>query len=678
MSYEVIYNDVPLHEYFDILKVTKRVLPKRTNYTKDIPSRHGLVYLDYKYEPKEITLECLIKADDNEELAEASRFIAFILDVRNERPLIISDDPQKYYLAVVSDTDTIEQVRYNGKFNLTFICYNPIAYSIEEDQFEANASKITTVNNAGTTETYPKVSIEFSKKAYFLQCTNYDKRTVLVGAPEDQDLVTADFNPEVLLDACETLEGWTTVSSSSLDADRTADGSVTINGGGYALTYGNLGTATEKWHGGAVRKNLTSPTEQFEIKVKMQHNSKGDVKGTGAGTSAPSGNGSQYKITADPSLRIRSGRGTSFSKVGSIPKGKIVTVTEISNNWGKVTYGGATGYISMQYTQKYTPPTTSTGGSYKITANPSLIIRSGRGTNYKKLGNIPKGTTVSISEISSGWGKVTYNKITGYVSMKYCSKVSSTKSIDYSISTLAEASAESRMGMIEVYGYDQYGAKLFKMRLYDSSKYYEATRPSIDIGNNTVLYDKNNVPAAQTKTITNSDKTTEVQKIDSGKFGDWNEFEGWFTITRKKNSKGQFEWQCAIEKIGDDGKVIKPLKSNTLVNTKYPSTNLSNIVVYFAQYGSEQIVDVMTVNHIKVTNLANPPKPTENKPLFKKGDTLLLDFETEKIYKNDELYMEELDIGSQFFTCPVGNSEFICKSDDDGIDIITSIQKRWL
>lgn len=675
MSYEVIYNDVPLHEHFDILKVTKRVLPKRKNYTKDIPSRHGLVYLGYKYEPKEITLECLINADNNQDLAESMNFIAYLLDVQNESKLIISDDPSKYYLAVVNDTDVLEQVRYNGKFNLIFICYNPIAYSAEEDFFDPDENLITTVSNTGTKETYPKVSVEFKTNAHFLQCTNYDKKTILVGLPPDIQKPTAPFSPITLKDHCETLEGWTTTSS--VDSGRVAEGTVAINGGGYGLTYGNLGSSDSGWHGGAVRKNLTALTEQFNIRVKMEHNSKGDVKGTGGGTKPPVTGSNQYKITADPCLRVRQARNTSSSILTKIPKGKIVTVTEIQNNWGKVTYNSKTGYIYMQYTQKYNPPAPSSSAQYKVTPREGLNMRSGRGTKYSKLTAIPYGTKISVSEISGGWGKTTYNKKTGYVSMQYCSKVSSTRSIN----TLAEEtvpSAENRIGLIEVYGYDQHGAKLFKMKLYDSDKYYEATRPEIEIGNTLVLQDTNKVPPAKTKTEKKDDKTTEIKKIDSGKFGDWNEFVGYFNIKRVKNAKGEFEWQCSVEKINDSGKIVKTIKTNKLVSSKYPKTPLSNVVVYFAQHTNEQIVDVMNVNEILVENLSRPPKPEENEPIFKQGDVLLLDFESEKVYKNDRLFMDKLDIGSQFFTCPVGNSEFICNSDDKTIDIVTAIQTRWL
>lgn len=690
MAYEVNYNGVDLHEYFDILKVTKRVLPKRTNFAKDIPSRHGLVYLNYKYEPKEITLECLIHADDNLELTNTMEYIAYVLDVANPSKLIISDDPFKYYMAVVSETDDIEQVRFNGKFNLTFICYDPIAYGLEPVLFNADAKKIVTVANPGTTNAYPKVNIEFSNTAHFLQCTNYDGKTVLVGTPPDVQKPTAPFSPIVFDDSCETLEGWTTVSSSSLDKDREAGGSIQVNGGGYGLTYGNLGSGTNGWHGGAMRKNLTQPTDQFEIIVKMEHNSKGDVRGQGAGQNPPpspppsDGGGTtpatvDYRITAEPSLRIREGRGTHTRQIGSIKRNTVVGISEIDKGWGKVTYNGVTGYCSMDYCVLAANSVPSSGGQYKITSRKGVNIRSGRGTNYKKLTAIPYGKVVSVNDIDKGWGRVSYNGKTGYMAMQYCSPVNNSRS-KY-LMPFAEGetpSAENRIGLIEVYGYDSYGAKLFKMKLYDSDKYYEATRPEIEIGSNLVLQDNNKVPAPKTITETNEDKTSTTKPVDSGKFGDWNEFVGNFRIKRVKNSNGNYEWQCSVDKLGENNIVSKTISTSTLVDSRFPKTELSNIVIYFAQFNSEEIVDVMNISNIYIKNLQDPPKPEENKPLFKQGDILLLDFESEKVYKNTDLFMNELDIGSQFFSCPVGNSQFICNSDDQNIDIITSIQTRWV
>lgn len=61
-------------------------------------------------------------------------------------------------------------------------------------------------------------------------------------------------------------------------------------------------------------------------------------------------------VTAEPSLSVRNGRGTTFSKIGSFKTGTKVNVWYIGkdNNgelWGSCSYQGKTGYIHMGYTK---------------------------------------------------------------------------------------------------------------------------------------------------------------------------------------------------------------------------------------------------------------------------------------------------------------------------------------
>lgn len=58
----------------------------------------------------------------------------------------------------------------------------------------------------------------------------------------------------------------------------------------------------------------------------------------------------KYKITASY-LALREGPSISDTKINSIAEGTEVTVTEIKNDWGKVTYRGESGWISMLYTE---------------------------------------------------------------------------------------------------------------------------------------------------------------------------------------------------------------------------------------------------------------------------------------------------------------------------------------
>lgn len=689
MAYQVTYAGIPLHDYVKIRNVKRKVLPTRENFTKNIPAQHGEFYMGYKYLPREITLECTLLASSKEEHADVISELAFILDVNLPSRMIISDNPDKYVYAVPDGDINIDKIRYNASIDIKFICYDPYMYSVEEDFFTdepmKNNAKAITIQNSGSTSAYPIIDIGFTKDAHFVQCTDTRGRTVLVGTPPDVDKSAGTFDPQVLKDECNVLTNWNNVGN--IIDDGVVDGDLTINGGGYALTCSNFGSNNDGWHGGARRRNLSSEVVDFKIEVKMEHNSHGDLKGTGSGanppvTNPPAGSGStvvsvQYKITANPSLRVREGRGTNYSKLTSIPKGAIVSVSDIQGNWGKVTYNGKTGYIHMDYTEKYTSSSSaSTSENYKTTAN--LRIRSGRGTSYSTLTTIPKGTTIRVTDIKDNWGKVTYSGKTGYSSMKYMSKVATAKQVraDEVDNNLT---AEDRMGKIEVYGFDRNGNKLFKMSMKDTSEWYEHSYPEIQIGSKVELTDNSNTPAPKTTTVADEkDETKTVTKqIDGGKYGNWNEFIGWFTIERKDN-----KWKCKIEKVDSSGSIVRKIETSTLSNSSYPTGALANVVVWFGKYKDNVAVDVMNVSDIKVTNIGNPPKPNENKPLFKNGDNLIIDFsdQTVKILRNTQVVhmMKYLDVGSEFFACPTGSSQIGVKSDDADIDVNASIRKRWL
>ncbi|WP_419961307.1 N-acetylmuramoyl-L-alanine amidase [Psychrobacillus sp. BM2] len=54
------------------------------------------------------------------------------------------------------------------------------------------------------------------------------------------------------------------------------------------------------------------------------------------------------KVTA-ASLNVRSGPGATYASVGSLTKGKIVTVESLNGSWAKVKYSGGQGYVSKIY-----------------------------------------------------------------------------------------------------------------------------------------------------------------------------------------------------------------------------------------------------------------------------------------------------------------------------------------
>ncbi len=65
-------------------------------------------------------------------------------------------------------------------------------------------------------------------------------------------------------------------------------------------------------------------------------------------------------ITASPSLSVRAGAGTSYSRLGTLATGTVVTIVDDSvSGWYMITGGGLAGYVSAEYVE--VNPTASSG-----------------------------------------------------------------------------------------------------------------------------------------------------------------------------------------------------------------------------------------------------------------------------------------------------------------------------
>jgi uncharacterized protein YgiM (DUF1202 family) len=122
-------------------------------------------------------------------------------------------------------------------------------------------------------------------------------------------------------------------------------------------------------------------------------------------------------------LNMRSGAGTKYKVILTIPKGKTVTLIEKKGNWCKVSYQYTSkgkqytkiGWVSSSYLEEKTSKPTEESTSkitvitktvYQTTAN--VNMRAGAGTKYKTILTIPKGKTVTATEKLGNWYKVSY------------------------------------------------------------------------------------------------------------------------------------------------------------------------------------------------------------------------------------------------------------------------------
>ena len=144
------------------------------------------------------------------------------------------------------------------------------------------------------------------------------------------------------------------------------------------------------------------------------------------GTTDNSTTGTTKYVSASVGLNVRSGAGTSYSKLGKLEYKEKVTVLSTSNGWSKINYNGKTGYVDSSYLKSTVPGSTNdntnnetTGTTKYVNTTSGLNVRSGAGTRYSKLGKLEYKEKVTVLSTSNGWSKINYNGKTGYVDSSY-------------------------------------------------------------------------------------------------------------------------------------------------------------------------------------------------------------------------------------------------------------------
>lgn len=131
------------------------------------------------------------------------------------------------------------------------------------------------------------------------------------------------------------------------------------------------------------------------------------------------------KVTGD--VNMRSGPGTQFIVIGSVPSGKTVTYkdyTSSGSGWYYVTYNGNPGWISGSYAKEIGGSTT---GNIRMTGK--SYLRKLPNLNADTIRTIDKGEELYYFDVSTDsrgvdWYKVTYGGKTGWVSSKYTESIS--------------------------------------------------------------------------------------------------------------------------------------------------------------------------------------------------------------------------------------------------------------
>lgn len=619
MKYIVKYAGNVLNDFCDnIERVDREVLPPRENFSKVIPSMNGSYYTGFKYGERSITIQVNFSATNEEQLSNKIRKFADLLDVNSPSRLYINDEPNIYYYAVPDGSFEITKPsKRTASVQIGFICHNPLKYSETWKSFSPGERGIITFENEGTTDTNCLLDVDFNSEACFFQATNPKGQTVLIGIPKDEQKPTVPITDVLVDDNCESSTTFSPISPSLLDNNRNSTGVFGVGMDGDAIVCTNFGEEEEgKWNGIGFKRNIGENVGEFEVVIDFVFSSEGQ------------------NYTVPP----------------------------------------------MQPTPPDAPPHTPQSlGTWKVVNCGGLYINKEPNTKNRLYPMAP-GTLIYPVEKNGIWMKHTHsnkwNTYTGWSSSKYLQKVSNKGKAE----TRDAKYAEEEIGLLEIYGFDQNGGKLFKAEISDSNKYYEYVEPRVYIGNSLVIDDKKNAPSPKTTTTKDDSGKQTTKEVASGVFGDWNDLDGKIVIKREKNGSGQYLWSASVYKY-KNGSIVRTMSTaNTLVNSSFPKGELNYLGFYIGKLGNNYPVDVMAIKNVSVRklNMKTDSKVDSNETLFKPSDHLQINFETGLVTINGMEALTQIDIGTEFFNIPSGRSQIVVRSDDTSAAIVAGIQERFL
>ena len=322
----------------------------------------------------------------------------------------------------------------------------------------------------------------------------------------------------------------------------------------------------------------------------------------------------------------------------------------------------------------------------RVAKKSGLLLYKEENPNSAVVGIVPYGTQLNVIRFGVAGYHLAYVKYDGkygWLDTDFLWRININSPTRQKRTTNEMEYAEDQMGLMEVIGYDDSGQLLFRFHIRDNNKYFEHVIPEVYIREKLMLHSSTTIPTPNT--INEKDdngKMTSIQPIQSGVFGDWNDYTGTFTIRRKKLENGKYRWWAKITRTEDGVNISQEIHMGPgVIDDSLPKGKLNNLVFYIAKYDSTKEVSVMAVNHVKVIDISNEDGSNQeeqvNYEIFKPGDLLEIDCENCNVTLNGESYIHKLDIGSQFFSVE-NNNRVLVRSDDTGVVGTCSYRKRYI
>ena len=354
--YYLKYNGIDLTQLVKVRDVVIPSLPSIEHNVIDMWEMDGNIFNSLSYNDREIELTAIIQPLDPNDRDIYVNDVKRAFFVREPQPLFLGDESRYIFAVPEGEVQITELGRGTCELEVTLLAYSPYWIN-KEVQISEFKGKDGTVINGGDVPTTPIISIGVGGPTTFFQIEKKNtKERILIGELPRTEKETVKAKDEILLDNCQTTSGWVN-STAGIDAGCGTGGTLSVASSGRGICAGAFGSGNDTWKGACYRKSIGNSLKDFGVKVNFSFNSTG--------------------MNGDPT-RVDTG---------------------YKDDIGNATSG------SVSY-------------SYTVKVNTTLNIRTGPGTNYKRIGSYRNGTVLTGTP-TNGWLKHNYNGQTAYCCMQY-------------------------------------------------------------------------------------------------------------------------------------------------------------------------------------------------------------------------------------------------------------------
>lgn len=240
-----------------------------------VPAKAGGYLLQTNTDVRTIKVPVVLKSSAAT-MQKTKEDLANWLVTDNPCELIFDDEPDRTYMAVIDGEDSLEELIFRGKGELTFICPNPYKLgAVQTKQFQNNVdgNLQADINNPGSVESNPVIDITVGAQSPFLDVWNGDDYFRL-GYPTAVKTKVVKQDERLIWDEMTNLTIWEAITGKI--GIYKSSGAMKV-WQGYAFTPNSYGTgANDEWHGPFMKRtipNTSGVIQDFKLDVQMNFQS---------------------------------------------------------------------------------------------------------------------------------------------------------------------------------------------------------------------------------------------------------------------------------------------------------------------------------------------------------------------------------------------------------------------